>query len=197
MGGCDEQPNPHATPAATSAAPEPAPTPSAVASEAPPEAKPSHACPDGSEGEGTLKDPCVAKGKARMMTVEWPSKKVGDKGPTFRVTNLAKLEVMWARIDFYFYDKAGKLIEFGGDDDHPAKNHVSCSGNLFAGPMKPAEKDWFNFDCVGKKNVPENTVHIEAEVSKVGFTASTGKSADTFWSNPDLIPNNRPKGGVK
>ena len=73
----------------------------------------------------------------------------------------------------------------------------TCFGNIFAGPMKPNEKAVLTFSCVKKKHVPEGTAAIEAEMRTVGFTAKDGGKPDTYWRNKDLVPNERPKGGVK
>jgi hypothetical protein len=167
------------------------PTPTATATaEAP---KPSHPCPEGTEGQGTLKDPCAAKGTARIMEAIWTGK-MDDKGPSFRVTNNAKLEVLYGNIIVYFYDKAGKQLEVPGEKPAPK---VSCAGNIFAGPMKPAEKATITFSCVKKSHVPEGTAAIEAELKTVGFTSKEGNKSDTFWRNEDLVPDERPKGGIK
>ena len=113
--------------------------------------KPSHACLEGSEGEGTFKEPCVAKGKERMMEVKWTGK-ITDKGPSFRVINKTKLEILYGQVVVYFYDKKGKQLEVPGGGDK-AKVKQKCSGNIFAGPMKPGEKAVLWFSCVNKKHV--------------------------------------------
>ncbi len=170
------------------AAPKPTATASAVV------AKPSHPCPKGSEGAGTAKEPCIAKGAVRIMDVKWTGK-ITDKGPSFRVTNKAKLEILYGSIVVYFYDKAGKQLEVKrGSKMAPT---LGCSGNLFAGPMKAGEKATLWFSCVKKNSIPEGAVAIEAELKKVGFTAASGKRSDTFWQNTDLTPKERPKGGIK
>jgi hypothetical protein len=197
--GCEERPAAQETPA-VSKTPEPTATPPLKASEPAPTAsapKPSHACPEGSSGEGTFKDPCEAKGKTRVMTAEWTGK-MDDQGPSFRVTNKTNLEILFGQIVVYFYDKSGKLIEVpGGSDSKEHKTKQKCSGNIFAGPMKPGEKAVLTFSCVNKSHVPENTAHIEAELRMVGFTGSDGKKADTYWRNEELTPDDRPKGGIK
>ena len=184
-------------PAAPSATPPPAVSAPPVASVAPvasaPERKPVHPCPDRSTGKGTFEDPCKATGKTRMMDVSW-DKKIGDKGPTFKIINNAKLEVLYGKIVVYFYDKAGKQIEIPGGDK--PRHRLTCAGNIFGGAVKPAEKIFMNFSCVKKEDVPKGAVSIEGEVSVVGFTDEAGKN-DTYWRNDDLTPEERPKGGIK
>jgi hypothetical protein len=182
-------PSPSQTPPTASAAPETSAAPVASAVEK----KPSHPCPQGSDGKGTFDDPCKAKGKSRIMEVAW-DKKIGDKGPTFKIVNDAKLEVLYGKIVVYFYDKAGKQIDVSGGDK--PRRRLTCAGNIFAGPVKPGEKVFMNFSCVKKEDVPKNAKDIEGEIATVGFTDDTGKS-DTYWRNDDLAPEARPKGGVK
>ena len=205
---CDDRPGESAAPdrpgqsaaLAASSAPEPDSAPTASASVAEPVdegPKPSHECPPNSEGPGTFKEPCVAKGKLRAMTAEWTGK-ITDEGPQFRVINKTKLEILYGRIVVFFYDKSGALLDVPGASDQGPKDRQICSGaNIFAGPMKPGEKELLTFSCVKKRHVPENTAHIEAELQRVGFTGADGKRADTYWINDDLTPDHRPKGGVK
>jgi hypothetical protein len=63
--------------------------------------------------------------------------------------------------------------------------------------VKPGEKIFIFFSCVKKSHVPEGTVSIEAEVKTVGFADEEGKKNEFYWSNPDLVPDERPKGGIK
>jgi hypothetical protein len=193
--GCDdaeETAKPAASQKPTAARPAPTPTPAPTPSAA--VKKPSHPCPEGSKGDGTYDDPCVATGKTRIMEVKWNGK-ISDKGPTFQVINKSDLEILYGRIFVYFYDKAGKLLEVGGDDDK--KKHIACGGNIFAGPMKAGEKAFLNFSCIKKDDVPEGAQAIEGELETVGFTDDTGKKSDTYWQNKDLVPDDRPKGGIK
>ncbi len=193
IAGCDEPPKESEKPKET-AKPAPTPTPAPAPTPKKVERKPSHPCPDDSEGKGTFDDPCVATGATRIMEVKWNGK-IGDKGPTFRVINNAKLEVMYGRIVVYFYDKAGKQLDVMADDK---KQHMlTCGGNIFAGPMKPGEKAFLNFSCIPKDSVPEDATAIEGELQVVGFTGDDGKKADTYWKNDDLVPKERPKGGIK
>jgi hypothetical protein len=181
-------------PTAPSAAPPPAvstPPPAPVASA--PERKPVHPCPERSSGKGTFDDPCKSTGKTRMMDVSW-NKKIDEKGPTFKIINNAKLEVLYGKIVVYFYDKAGKLIEIAGGDK--PRKRVTCAGNIFGGPVKPGEKIFMNFSCTKKDDVPKGAVNIEGEITVVGFTDAEGKN-DTYWRNDDLAPEDRPKGGIK
>jgi len=194
--GCDEPASPPAEASATSAPSAVAPPPAKTAAPtATVEAKkPSHPCPEGSEGDGVLKSPCKATGATRVMDVKW-SGKITDKGPSFRVTNNAKLEILYGNVVVYFYDKAGKQLDVMVGDDTRKKR--SCAGNIFAGPMKPGEKATLWFSCMKKKHVPEGAVAIEAEMKTVGFTSKEGKRADTYWQNEELTPDERPKGGIK
>jgi hypothetical protein len=203
--GCDKGQGGSVAPAASSKAPTPAPSAPAVSASAAasatasaaPAPKPSHACPDGSTGEGTFKNPCEAKGASRIMTVQWTGK-TDDKGPHFRVTNNAKLDVLYGTVVVYFYDKAGKQLEVpAAGASTPARPKQTCSGQIFAGPMKAAEKAVLTFSCVKKEHVPDAAAAVEAEIQTVGFTDASGAKADTFWRNNDLVPDERRKGGVK
>lgn len=178
---------PAATTAATTSA-----TPSATASAAP---GPKVECPKGSAGDGTFDKPCEAKGNARMMEAVWTNK-TDDKGPFFKVTNKSDKTILYGRIDVFFYDKAGKLLELK-DSEGKAKAFQECGGNIFSGVMKPAEKATIQFSCVKKEHVPEGTAAIEGELVMVGFADATEKKSDSYWKNPDLSPAGRKKGGVK
>jgi len=181
---------PSATPAAMVSAPPVASAPPAASA---PERKPVHPCPSGSTGKGIFEDMCKATGKTRMMDVSW-DKKIGDKGPTFKIINNAKLEILYGKIVVYFYDKAGKQIEIPGGDK--PRHRLTCAGNIFGGAVKPGEKIFMNFSCVKKDDVPKGAVVIEGEITVVGFTDDAGKN-DTYWRNDDLAPEERPKGGIK
>lgn len=201
VAGCDDKPKetkpPEPVPVVS--APQPAPVVSSapVVEEKKPEApKPSHACPKGSEGDGTFKSPCLAKGKDRIMEVTW-TEKTDDKGPSFRVVNKSELSILYGQIAVYFYDKAGKQLKVAGKDGEEGAPKQVCSGNIFAGPMKPHEKAVITFSCVAKQHVPEGTAAIEAEMQMVGFVGAEENRADTYWKNPDLVPDERPKGGIR
>ena len=125
-----------------------------------------------------------------MMEVTW-DKKIGDKGPTFKIVNNAKLEILYGKIVVYFYDKAGKQMEAQvGDKPH---KRLTCAGNIFAGAVKPAEKVFVNFSCVKKDDVPKGAVTIEGSCD--GRLHRRHRQNDTYWRNDDLIPE-RPKGGI-
>jgi hypothetical protein len=130
-----------------------------------------------------------------MMEVEW-TKKMDDKGPSFRVINKSKETILYGKILVYFYDKAGKQLEV---KDSEGKTHPSqaCTGNLFSGVMKPGEKAVITFSCVKKEHVPDGAAAIEGEMQMVGFADETEKKSDLFWRNNELTPEKRPKGGVK
>ena len=182
-------------PPAASTPPEPsasAPAPSASAVVVP------HDCPKGSTGEGSFAKPCEAKGGARLMEVTWTGK-TDDKGPHFKLTNKASLVVLHGKIAVYFYDKAGKQLEVQDTAATPPKAvpYWSCSGNMFGGVMKAAEKAVLTFSCVDKKHIPDGTAAIEAEMVGVGFSDATEKKVDFYWRNNDLAPDARKKGGVK
>jgi hypothetical protein len=81
-----------------------------------------------------------------------------------------------------------------GDKTRPFQ---TCAGNVFAGAVKPGEKIFVFFSCVKKSHVPEGTVAIEAEAKTVGFADEAGRQNEYYWSNPELAPEQRPKGGVK
>jgi hypothetical protein len=200
--GCSNEPSPSGGATSQSAAPKPsAAAPSAVApavsatAPAPVATAPEkvHDCPEGSTGEGSLNKPCEAKGNKRMMEVTWTGK-IGDTGPSFRVTNTSKLPILYGKIVVYFYDKAGKQLEVTEGKARPVH---SCSGNLFGGVMKPGEKAVITFSCVEKKHVPEGAAAIEGELQIVGFADATEKKSEFYWRNSDLVPDARPKGGLK
>jgi len=194
--GCEQEKTKTETPSASAPPPvasTPPPTPSASA---PPvaERKPVHPCPEGSTGKGTFEDACKAKGKKRMMTVTW-DKKIGDKGPTFKIVNEAKLEILYGKIVVYFYDKAGKQMDATAGDK--PRRRLTCAGDIFAGPVKPGEKVFMNFSCVKKEDVPKGAVSIEGEIQTAGFADDAGTATDTYWRNDDLAPDERPKRSVK
>jgi hypothetical protein len=193
--GCEEEKSepsksaPSAQPAAM------APKPSATVAKPPPE--PKHDCPEGSSGVGSFNKPCEAKGDARMMEVKWTGK-MDDKGPSFRVVNTAKLQVLYGRLVTYFYDKAGKQLELEDKSQSPAgkKPYQVCAGKIFDGPMKAGEKAVITFSCVKREDVPEGAKAIEGEIEVAGFSED-GKETDFYWRNKDLSPDKRDKGRKK
>jgi hypothetical protein len=189
---------------AKSADPAPSTMPAAMPSAAPTASasaaavEPPHDCPKGSAGEGSFAKPCEAKGNARMMDAQWNGK-TDDKGPFFRITNKSPSTILYGKIAVYFYDKAGKQLDAMDTAATPprAVPYRTCSGNIFSGVMKPAEKAVIQFSCVKKEHVPEGTAAIEAELQSVGFSDTTEKKVDFYWTNKDLVPDARKKGGVK
>lgn len=179
------------TPTATAAATATA-TAAATASAAP--VKPAD-CPAGSSGEGSLSKPCMAKGKDRMMEVAWTGK-MTDGGPSFKVHNKAKLDILYGNVVVYFYDKAGKQLEVK-DSAGKARRNQTCAGKIFDGVMKADEKAVITFSCVKKDHVPEGATAIEAEMQMVGYAEGGGPAVSFYWKNPELTPDERPKGGVK
>jgi hypothetical protein len=176
--------------AATTASAAPAPTASAP---------PRSDCPKDSSGGGTLDQPCAGKGGARMMDVKWTGK-TDDKGPSFAVTNKSPRPILYGKIAVYFYDKAGKQLEvknLAAADAKPLPYLVCAGSNLFSGIMKVNEKATLTFSCVKKEHVPEGTTAIEGEMMTVGFADESEKKSEFYWSNKDLTPDARPKGGVK
>ncbi len=205
---CDKEPDKGAAAAASAsaaaaasasaaAAPAPSAAPSASASAAP---VVPHDCPKGSTGEGSLTKPCEAKGATtRMMEVAWTGK-TDDKGPQFRVTSKSTLTILHGKVFVYFYDKAGKQLDVQDTAETPPKAvpYRICSGKIFGGVMKPAEKATITFSCVTQANIPEGTAAIEAEMQSVGFAdAADEKKIDFYWKNADLTPDARKKGGAK
>jgi hypothetical protein len=192
--GCEEEtakPAAVTKPSAATTAVAPAPTP--VPSAEPP-AKLRDDCPKGSSGVGTSDKPCLASGDSRMMVVQYTGKTT-DEGPKFSVVNKADQQILYGSIAVYFYDKAGKQLRVtSGDKQRP---YQACAGNVFAGAVKPAEKIFIFFSCVKKEHVPAGAVTIEAEVKTVGFADESGKKSEFYWSNPELVPDERPKGGLK
>jgi len=179
-----EKPSASAVAAASTPAPPPPPPPP----------KPREDCPAGSSGIGTMAEPCAGSGDARMMEVKWTGKTT-DEGPKFQVVNKTKLSILYGSVAVYFYDKAGKQLQVtAGGKPRPMQ---LCSGNIFAGAVKPEEKIFVFFSCVKKSHVPEGTAAIEAEARTVGIASEDGTKNEFYWSNADLIPDVRPKGGIK
>ena len=110
--------------------------------------------------------------------------------------NKSPSTILYGKIVVYFYDKAGKQLDVPDPGGKPHKSHA-CTGNLFSGVMKPAEKAVITFSCVKKDVVPEGTAQVEAEMQTVGFADATEKKSEYFWKNADLTPEVRAKGGVK
>ena len=191
--GCEKE-TPKPAPIASSPPPVASTPPAAPSASAAAVKKPTHPCPEHSTGAGTFEEPCKAKGKTRIMDVSW-NKKIGDDGPTFKIVNDAKLDILYGKVVVYFYDKAGKLMVAVPGGDKP-RRRLTCAGNIFAGAVKPGEKVFINFSCVKKEDVPKGAVSIEGEIQTVSFTDEAGKP-DTYWRNDDLAPEDRPKGGVK
>ncbi len=189
--GCEEEASKEpaaAKPSATVAAVAPTPAPSAAAPE-----KLREDCPEGSSGVGTSEKPCLGTGESRMMEVKYTGKTT-DEGPKFSVVNKSKNPILFGVVVAYFYDKKGKQLEVtAGEKPRPKQ---ICSGNIFAGAVKPDEKIFVFFSCVKKAHIPEGTETIEAEIKTVGFTDEAGAKSEYYWSNPDLVPDERPKGGV-
>jgi hypothetical protein len=174
-----------------------APTASATASAAPTaSALPDRTdCPKGSSGPGTFDKPCIGKGATRMMEVV-STGKADDKGnPQFKVTNKSPAVVLYGKIAVYYYDKAGKQLNVKGSDGKE-KSFLTCGGNIFGGVMKVNEKATVSFSCVTKDSTPDGTATMEGEIEQVGFSSDEKKS-DFYWRNPDLVPDQRKKGGVK
>jgi hypothetical protein len=199
--GCSKEESKEIAPA-KSAEPVRSVTRPALPSAAPPTATASAAlrsdCPEGSSGEGTFKNPCEASGTSRAMEVTWTGK-MDDKGPSFRVINKAPKTILFGKIGVYFYDKAGKQLEVkdtSGSTPSTRPYHT-CSGNMFAGVMKPEEKAVITFSCVKKENVPEGTQAIEPEMQMVGFTGESDDKVEYYWRNKDLTPDERPKAAGK
>jgi hypothetical protein len=196
--GCEEQPAPDAAASAKPAVAAPsaakAAAPASASATPPPPPKPRDDCPEGSSGIGTRESPCAGSETSRMMEVQY-SGKTTDQGPKFAVTNKSKLPILYGTIVVYFYDKKGKQLEVtSGEKPRPKQ---MCSGNIFAGQVKPGEKIWVFFSCVKKEDVPEGTAAIEAELKTVGFADDSGEKNEFYWENKDLVPDERPKGGIK
>ena len=194
--GCEEEKS--TTGAATSERPPAQPSvtaPAKTASPPPAPPEPKHDCPEGSSGEGSFNKPCEAKGKTRAMEVVW-TKKFTDEGPSFKVTNTSKLVILYGRFVAYFYDKAGKQLQVP-EEGGKTRPYQKCSGNIFGGVMKVGEKAVLTFSCVKKNHVPEGTAKVEGELQMVGFTDSSNEKVDFYWKNDDLVPDERPPGGIK
>jgi hypothetical protein len=198
--GCNEDPGASAAPSASSAPAEPAPSATAAttASAAASADERAHDCPEGTSGKGTFKEPCMAKGKERMMDVVWTGK-TKDEGPSFRVTNKSKEPILYGNVIVYFYDRAGKQleVEVNTDAGKVKRTNRSCGGAIFAGVMKPGETATITFSCVKKDHVPSDATAIEAEMEVVGFADASEKKTEYYWKNSDLAPKERAKGGVK
>lgn len=199
--GCEEASKQPAPAESAHAKPAPTPVPTVASpAQAPPEAPaPPADCPKGSSGPGTYDKPCEASGADRLMEVTWTGKS-DDNGPTFKVINKTDKVVLHGKVVVYYYDKAGKQLEIlsaAGSANTKPKLFHSCSGSIFGGIMKPGEKAFLTFSCVKKDRVPEGTKAIEAEIQTVGFSDETEKKVSHYWRNPDLSPDERPKGGPK
>ncbi|MBN2192020.1 MAG: hypothetical protein JW751_04330 [Polyangiaceae bacterium] len=192
--GCEKPAEQSPAPAKPSVAPKPVASTAPVESAKPPP-KPREDCPEGSSGIGTFDEPCMASGASRMMKVEYTGKTT-DEGPKFAITNLSKNQILYGSIVAYFYDKAGKQLPVA-DSEKPRPKQTCSGANIFAGAVKPDEKVYMFFSCIKKSHVPEGTATIEAEVQTVGFADSSGEKNDFYWKNPDLVPDERPKGGLK
>jgi hypothetical protein len=200
--GCDDEKKEPGKSAASATRAQPtasAPEPKAsapVASAAP--AEPHHDCPEGATGEGSFNKPCEGKGTTRLMEVTWTGK-TDDKGPSFRVVNKSKLDILYGKVAVYFYDKAGKQLEAKDTSESAPKGKPkqTCGGNIFDGPMKAGEKAVITFSCVKKDNMPDGVAAIEAEMEMVGFTDSEGKKNEFYWRNKELTPDERPKSKAK
>lgn len=188
---CEEEAKPAAAAKPSAAPAVVAPPPAPSVPPAPPKLRDD--CPKGSSGVGTSAEPCLGSGDSRMMEVAYTGKTT-DEGPKFSIVNKANSQILFGSLAVYFYDKAGKQLQVKGDKPKPFQ---VCSGNIFAGAVKPGEKIFMFFSCVKKDHVPEGTATIEAEVKTVGFTDEEGKKNEFYWSNPDLVPNERAKGGKK
>jgi hypothetical protein len=191
--GCEEEKKDVAPEkVAASVAPAATPVPTPAPPPEPPKLSPD--CPEGSSGVGNFEAPCKGSAAQRMMEVKYTGK-IEDQGPKFQVINKSKSSILYGSVAVYFYDKKGKQLEVtsGGK----AKPMQLCSGNIFAGAVKPDEKIFVFFSCVKKDLVPEGTAAIEAEIKTVGFTDDEGKKSNLYWSNLDLVPDERPKGGLK
>jgi hypothetical protein len=190
--GCEEEAKPEAATPKPSAVPAAAVAPPTPSAEPPPKLRDD--CPKGSSGPGTSDKPCLGSGDARMMEVAYTGKTT-DQGPKFSIVNKADSQILYGSLVVYFYDKAGKQLQVkAGDKTKPMQ---TCSGNIFAGAVKPGEKIFMFFSCVKKEHVPEGTASIEGEVKTVGFADEAGKNNEFFWSNPDLAPEQRPKSDGK
>jgi hypothetical protein len=189
---CEEEAKKEAAPAKPSAAAAAVTPPPAPSVEAPPKNRDD--CPKGSTGPGTNDKPCLGSGDARMMEVAYTGKTT-DEGPKFSIVNKADSQILYGSLAVYFYDKKGKQLQVtAGEKKKPFQ---PCAGNIFAGAVKPGEKIYMFFSCVKKENVPEGTATIEGEIKTVGFADESGKKNEFYWTNPDLVPDERPKGGTK
>jgi hypothetical protein len=196
--GCENEEAKPAPAPAKAAEAKPTPSPAAMPTTPPPTPVLRTDCPEGSSGEGTYDKPCMGSGDARMMEAQWTGK-TDDKGPHFRVINTSPKVILYGKIAVYFYDKAGKQLEVAGKDGDSAKSrsYATCSGNIFAGVMKPQEKAIITFSCIKKELVPEGTAAIEAEMPMVGFADATEHRSEYYWRNDDVAPDQRPKGAGK
>jgi hypothetical protein len=193
--GCEEEPAPTSKPAASAAVAQPAVTQSAAPAASAAPLPDRDDCPEGSSGPGTFDKPCEGKGKTRLMQVSWTGK-MTDTGPSFRVQNTSKLDIIYGKLGAYFYDKAGKQLDAVGSSESGDKKRPQqwCAGKIFDGPMKAGEKAVITFSCVKKDNVPEGTAFIEGELEMVGFLDETGQKTEFYWRNAELTPDVRAKG---
>jgi hypothetical protein len=169
--------NKPAAPAATQTSNQPAATPAAAPAPA------ASKCPAGTKGVGTQIDPCEAKGAKRFIELTYAGK--DDEGASqFTMKNVSDKPIGNASFYTFFYDKAGTQLAKDGQ-----KAYVGRAGSLRS-PLAPGQSATVALEP-SKAEWPEGTATIEAEAVMLSF-------GDGVWmKNMDLMPSDRPKGGVK
>jgi hypothetical protein len=185
--GCSKDSTDKPAPSTSASATATASTPAAATTSAAPPPEPKHDCPTGSSGEGSTAKPCLASGDARMLEITSTGKPDENGAPMFNVKSKTTLAILYGKLSVYFYDKAGKQIG----------QPKSCAGAIFGGVVKPGESFVVSFSCMKKEDVPADSKTIEVEAPTVGFADASEKKTDFYWSNPDLAPDARKKGGTK
>lgn len=134
-----------------------------------------------------------------MVVIAWNGKSDDKGSPWFSTTSKAPKTLLYGRVAIYFYDKAGKQIDVKEPIEGSDKTHAyhTCSGSVFAGGLNPGEKARYTFSCMKKSDVPAGMASMEGEATIVGFADASLKKNEFYWKNADLVPEARPKGGVK
>lgn len=179
-----------AAPSASAPAPPAAPTATEDASASATPAAPNPCEPLGLQGDGSMKSPCKLEGTP-PITAKWTGQYKPDfdgEKPSFTVTSTLSVPVNWGNIAIYYYDKNGKQLEVT-DKGRTLKKYWVSGGLLQIGAKETKEMT-MGFT---KDKAPEGTASIEVEIEGYGWT---DRQPVTFFENPDLGHDERPKGGA-
>jgi hypothetical protein len=111
------------------------------------------------------------------MKVRWT--KTDDKGPSFNIKNVGPTTIVNRKIAGTSTTRpaSNSTCPTRAATPKPKKFHT-CSGNFFQGVMKPAESAVLTFSCVTKKDIPDGSATIAAEMQMVGFADAKEKKID-------------------